>query len=171
MTMTVTMNFRLSCIATLSAFTLLAACKPATPPVAPAVPEAAAASETKIGDLLIRSARSRETPTAGGTGVGFMSIVNSGSQDDRLIAISSEAATSVELHQMSMADGQMQMRAVSDGLAIPAGQTVELAPGGYHLMLIGLSQALVAGQTVKLELQFEKAGKVSVELAIAALGP
>lgn len=168
-----TMNLRLSCIAALSSFALLAACKPTPPPAAPAesaAPEAPASSETKIGDLLIRSARSRETPTAGGTGVGFMSIVNSGSQDDRLIAVSSEAATSIEIHQMSMADGQMQMRAVSDGLAIPAGQTVELAPGGYHLMLIGLSQALVAGQTVKLELQFEKAGKVSVELAIAALG-
>lgn len=167
------MNLRLRGIAMLSALALLAGCKPAPPPAAPAESaalEASASSETKIGDLLIRSARSRETPTAGGTGVGFMSIVNSGSQDDRLIAISSEAATSVEIHQMSMADGQMQMRAVSDGLAIPAGQTVELAPGGYHLMLIGLSKALVAGQTVKLELQFEKAGKVSVELAIAALG-
>ncbi|MDP3295823.1 MAG: copper chaperone PCu(A)C [Nevskia sp.] len=168
-----TMNLRLSCIATLSAFTLLAACKPTTPPATPAAsaaPEAAASSETKVGDLLIRSARSRETPTAGGTGVGFMTISNDGSEDDRLVAISSEAATSVEIHQMSMADGQMQMRAVSDGLAIPAGKTVELAPGGYHLMLIGLSQALVAGQTVKLELQFEKAGKVSIELPIAALG-
>ncbi|WP_293389181.1 copper chaperone PCu(A)C [Nevskia sp.] len=169
-----TINLRLSCIATLSAVALLAACKPAPPPAAPAAsaaPEAAASSETRIGDLLIRSARSRETPTAGGTGVGFMSIVNDGSQDDRLIAISSQAATSVELHQMSMADGQMQMRAVNEGLAIPAGQTVELAPGGYHLMLIGLSQALVAGQTVTLELQFEKAGKGSVELAVAPLGP
>lgn len=165
------MNLRLRCIATLSAFALLAACKPATPPAVPAAPAAAAASKTRIGDLLIRSARSRETPTAGGTGVGFMSIVNGGSEDDRLIAISSAAATRVEIHQMSMADGQMQMRAVGDGLAIPAGQTVELAPGGYHLMLIGLSQALVAGQTVTLELQFEKAGKASVELAIAPLGP
>lgn len=165
------MNLRLRGIATLAAFALLAACKPVTPPAAPTVPEAAAASETRIGDLLIRSARSRETPTAGGTGVGFMSIVNGGSQDDRLIAISSAVATRVEIHQMSMADGQMQMRAVSDGLAIPAGQTVELAPGGYHLMLIGLSQALVAGQTVTLELQFEKAGKASVELAIAPLSP
>jgi len=168
-----TMNLRLSCIATLSAFALLASCKPAPPPAAPAVSatsETPASSETKIGDLVIRSARSRETPTAGGTGVGFMTIVNGGSQDDRLVAISSEAATSVEIHQMSMADGQMQMRALGDGLAIPAGKTVELAPGGYHLMLIGLSQALIAGQTVKLELQFEKAGKVSVELQIAALG-
>lgn len=168
-----TMNPRLSCIATLSAFTLLAACKPAPPPATPAVsaaPETAASGETKIGDLLIRSARSRETPTAGGTGVGFMTISNDGSEDDRLVAITSDAAASVEIHQMSMADGQMQMRALSDGLAIPAGQTVELAPGGYHLMLIGLSQALVAGQTVKLELRFEKAGAVSVEMPIAELG-
>ena len=159
---------------------VLAACKPATPPAPADNPllekpaaalEAAAAlssSESHVGDLQLRMPRVLETPTAGGTGVGFLVLVNFGSDDDRLLSASSPAADSVEIHEMSMNDGVMRMRALGDGLAIPAGTTVELAPGGTHLMLIGVHEALVAGQTVPVELRFEKAGTTTVTMPVQA---
>lgn len=161
------MNVRFPLSALLMSAALLAACKPATPPAVSA-PEAATAAETRIGDLLISAATSRETPLAGGTGPGFMRIRNAGLADDRLLSASSPMTASVELHEMSMADGQMTMRALPDGLLIPAGGSVELAPGGIHLMLIGVTAALAAGQTVPVELRFEKAGTVTVPFAVIA---
>lgn len=165
----------------LAAFTvLLAACKPATPPTpadnplmekpAAALEAAAslASSESHVGDLQVRMPRVLETPIAGGTGVGFLVVANLGSDDDRLLSARSPAADSVEIHEMSMNDGVMRMRALGDGLAIPAGATVELAPGGIHLMLIGVHEALAAGSTVDVELQFEKAGTTTVTMPVQA---
>lgn len=163
------MNARYPLFVLLISAALLPACKPATTPAAPtAAAEVASAAETRIGDLLISAATSRETPLAGGTGPGFMRIGNTGSVDDRLLSASSPMTASVELHEMSMADGRMQMRALPEGLLIPAGGSVELAPGGLHLMLIGVTQALAAGQTVPVELRFERAGTVTVPLAVMA---
>lgn len=174
------MNLR-SLLPTIIASTaLLAACKPssAPPAAAPVSADASAtaaagadtATETRIGALVISDASSRETPIAGGTGPGFMTIRNSGADDDRLLAASSPALASVEIHEMSMADGQMTMRALTDGLPIPAGGEVRLAPGGLHLMLIGIREPLMAGQTLPLELRFEKAGAVTIELTVRPRG-
>lgn len=174
------MTSRLTAVAALTVIAALTACKPAAAPGAQAAATmpagvaaelAAASAETRIGDLVIRLARTRETPAAGGTGVGFLQIRNEGDQDDRLVAVETDAAGSVEIHQMSMADGQMRMRALDGGLAIPAGATVDLAPGGYHLMLVGLRQALVAGSAITLKLRFEKAGEGTVELPVTSLAP
>lgn len=164
------MNNRLPLMALLGSAALLAACKPATPAAAPAAAPAAVeiASETRIGALVIAAATSRETPVAGGTAPGFMTIRNSGDSDDRLLSASSSAMDSVELHEMSMADGKMQMRALPEGLVIPAGTTILLAPGGLHLMLIGVHEALVAGRTLPVDLRFEKAGTVTVPLTVMA---
>ncbi len=167
------MTLRLSLLAAIAAVTLLTACKPSAtaPAAAPAPatePPAAAAAETRIGALLIVDASSRETPLAGGTAPGFLTIRNTGGEDDRLLAASSPAVASVEIHEMSMADGQMTMRALPEGLAIPAGGEVQLAPGGLHLMLIGVREPLAAGQTLPVELRFEKAGAVTVALAVTA---
>lgn len=167
------MTLRLTLLAATAAITLLTACKPSetSPAAAPApaaAPPAAAAAETRIGALLIVDASSRETPLAGGTAPGFLTIRNSGSDDDRLLAASSPAVATVEIHEMSMADGQMTMRALPEGLAIPAGGEVQLAPGGLHLMLIGVREPLAAGQTLPVELRFEKAGAVTVSLAVLA---
>lgn len=178
------MNPRSELTAALAAVLLLAACQPSSPPPPPAAEAAAAATapaapasepaaatgEIRLGDLVISEATSRETPLAGGTGPGFLRIRNAGSADDRLLAATSPAVEAVEIHEMSMAEGQMQMRALPEGLAIPAGATVELAPGGLHLMLIGVREPLAAGQTVPLELRFEKAGTVTVPLAVLARG-
>jgi copper(I)-binding protein len=64
----------------------------------------------------------------------------------------------------------MKMRPVAGGLEIKPGQTVELKPGGYHVMFVGLKQQLTQGQHFNVTLEFAKAGKVDVDFAIEGLG-
>jgi periplasmic copper chaperone A len=91
----------------------------------------------------------------------------------RLVAASSPAAGRVEIHEMKMADGVMQMREIQ-ALELPAGQTVQLKPGGYHLMLMDLKAPLKAGDSLPLSLRIERAGKpaetLQLQLAVRALG-
>ena len=71
---------------------------------------------------------------------------------------------------MAMSDGVMKMRHLPKGLEIKPGETVELKPGGYHIMFMDLREGLKQGQTVKGTLQFEKAGAVAVEYRVAPIG-
>ena len=75
-----------------------------------------------------------------------------------------------EIHSMSMANGIMHMERLDKGLPIPAGKTVELTPGGYHLMFVKPTAQLKEGATVKGELTFEKAGRVVVTFPVAGFG-
>jgi copper(I)-binding protein len=76
----------------------------------------------------------------------------------RLVAAASPVAGVVEIHNMKMEGNVMKMFAV-DGIDLPANRTVKLAPGGYHVMLMGLKRTLKAGDRVPLKLTFELAGK------------
>ena len=96
-------------------------------------------------------------------GVVYLKIENSGDMDDRLISADSDVATAVELHDVNMVDGVMQMRQVEAGIEIPAGETIELKPQGLHIMLIGLNQPLDIGDTFEIELEFEESGSMTVE--------
>lgn len=91
----------------------------------------------------------------------------------RLVAASSPVAGRVEIHEMKMDEGVMQMRHVP-ALSLPAGQSVSLQPGGYHLMLMDLKQPLKAGDTVRLSLRIERVGKpaetLQVDAPVRALG-
>lgn len=128
----------------------------------------AAAHEVRAGDLVIARAWSRAAG-AGGTGAGYMTITNHGGSADRLLSASSPAARQLELH-IHMRDGDvMRMRAVP-AIDLPAGQAVTLQPGGLHLMLIGLTAPLEEGGSVPVTLRFERAGEVTVPLAIQAAG-
>lgn len=83
-------------------------------------------------------------------------------QDSRLLAVKSPVAGLVEVHEMAMDKEVMIMRAVPNGLSLPAGKVVELKPGGYHVMLMDLKQPIKDGETVMLNLTIEdKAGKRS----------
>jgi periplasmic copper chaperone A len=130
----------------------------------------ARADEVKAGDLVISQAWSRATPGGAKIGAGYFTIENKGSAADRLVAISSEAAGKVEVHEMAMNNGVMKMRPVDNGLTIEPGKTVTLAPGGYHLMLMDLKAPLKQGDSVPLTLEFEKAGKVAVTLDVQGVG-
>ncbi len=82
--------------------------------------------------------------------------------DSRLVAAASPAAKVVEIHEMSMVDNVMRMRAMSE-LALPAGRTVELKPGGYHVMLIDIAGPFAVGEKVPLSLTVvDKDGKRSI---------
>ena len=105
-------------------------------------------------------------PTPNGAQAGGCYATFLASTDDRLIGGSSPAAGELQVHEMTMADGVMRMSQLKDGLVLPSGKAVALAPGGEHLMLTGLTQPLVAGQTVPLTLKFASAPEVTVQAEI-----
>lgn len=128
------------------------------------------AEDVKAGDLVISQAWARATPGGAKTGGGFLTIENKGSTPDKLIGASADAVGKVEVHEMTTNDGVMKMRPVEGGLAIDPGKTVKLAPGGYHLMMMGLKAPLKQGDKLPVTLQFEKAGKVAVTLDVQGVG-
>jgi periplasmic copper chaperone A len=95
----------------------------------------------------------------------FMQIRNTGASAERLVGASSTVAATVEVHETSMADGIMSMREV-EFVEIAPGGIAELKPGGYHIMLIGISEALKSGETIIITLQFENAGALDVPVLV-----
>ncbi|QKD01836.1 copper chaperone PCu(A)C [Mesorhizobium loti] len=128
------------------------------------------AHEFKVGDLEIEHPWSRATPAGAKVAGGYFTIVNKGSTADRLLSISSDISEKAELHEMGVKDGVMTMRPVSGGLEVPAGGKVALAPGGYHLMFVGLKRQPKQGEKFAATLTFEKAGTVDVEFAVEGMG-
>lgn len=104
-------------------------------------------------------------PTAQ-SGAAYMQITNAGASEDRLIGVASDAAAKVGLHEHAHEGGVMKMRAVEGGIALPPRQTVALAKGGLHVMLMGLIKPLAAGDAVTLTLSFAQAGAVEVTLPV-----
>ena len=131
---------------------------------------AAAASDYKIGALEIQQPWTRATPKGAKTAAGYVAIKNTGSAPDRLTGGSFMGAARAQVHEMTMDHGVMKMRAVPDGIEIKPGETVELKPGGLHLMFTDLKARLVKGQSVKGTLTFANAGTVDVEFAIEGMG-
>jgi len=133
-------------------------------------PTKTADAPIKAGSLEISHVWLREPPPAAKVAGGYLSIRNTGSAPDRLVAAETPRAARVELHEMSVTDGIMRMRPITDGIAVPPGGEVRLAPGGQHLMLIGPQGGFQQGASVPLTLVFERAGRVAVELAVDAPG-
>ncbi len=123
-----------------------------------------------IGELELSGAFTRATPPRAKTGGGFLSITNSGKTDDRLIFVTSPAAAVVELHVMSMENEVMVMGSRPEGFVIPAGETVELAPGGKHIMFMQIAEPFKMGTMVPVTLVFERAGSVDLMLPVAPVG-
>ena len=130
----------------------------------------AQAHSYRVGEIQIGHPWTRATPPAAKVAGAFMSFTNEGGTADRLVGGSSPIAEKVEIHTMEMTGGIMKMRPLADGLEVPAGAKVELAPGGFHVMLIGLKQPIVEGDKVPLTLTFEKGGDIEVELAADKMG-
>lgn len=118
----------------------------------------------KLGEIDIGHPYARPTREGQTVGGGYLKLANKGAAD-RLISASSPAAGAVEIHTMSMEGDVMKMRQV-DAIELATGQTVELKPGGYHLMLMGLKAPLKAGDKLPLTLKFEKAGEVVVTINV-----
>ena len=99
----------------------------------------------------------------GGTGAVYMKLLNTGREADRLISAQTDVAEVVEIHETRMEGDVMMMQMLRDGLEIPAQGEVELKPGGYHVMLIGLKQDLKEGDQFTVVLEFAKSGTMTVE--------
>jgi copper(I)-binding protein len=120
----------------------------------------------KVGDIDIGHPYARATGPGQPTGGGYLKLENKG-RDDRLLSARAAVSASVELHSMTMEGDVMRMRQV-EGVALPAGQTVELKPGGYHIMFVGLKAPLKDGDKFPMTLKFEKAGEVEVTVNVEA---
>ncbi len=102
--------------------------------------------------------------------VGAAYVTLTSPADDRLMSASSPVAGRAEVHEMTMEGNVMRMREQTDGIALPAGKAVTLAPGGYHIMLTDLHKPLVAGQVIALQLRFQHAPPMDLEVKVAPIG-
>jgi copper(I)-binding protein len=101
----------------------------------------------------------------GGTGAVFMTLVNEGREPDRLVAAQADVAETVEIHRTTMEGDVMRMQPVSF-VEVPARGDVELKPGGYHVMLIGLRRDLAVGDRFPVTLTFETSPALTVEAEV-----
>jgi len=145
---------RLPCL--LALLILAAACSPQTPPPGDAV-------------ITITDSWVRQPPPGASVAGAYLRLTNPGVHDDRLLAVETPAAERVEIHEMQTHAGMMQMRELEHGLALPAGETTHLAPGGLHLMLIAPKMELSIGEEVSMTLTFERAQAQTVVFQVRSL--
>jgi copper(I)-binding protein len=127
---------------------------------------AVSAAEIIVGDLKLSDSCIRAMLPGAQVAGGYLTITNTGQTDDRLITVSSERSRKAEIHEMAMDGDVMIMRELPKGLAIPAGKSVKLTPGGYHLMLMDIAEPLKERQVNKLTLKFEKSGPVDIDVMV-----
>jgi copper(I)-binding protein len=142
------------------ALSLLLAASLATPALA----------DITAGTLVVSEPWTRATPPGAKVGGGYLTIQNTGAEDDTLVSVASTASEKTEFHQMKTEDGVMTMRPVEGGVTIPAGGSLTLEPGGYHIMFIRPKAPFKQGESVPLTLNFAKAGAVAVELVVSPIG-
>lgn len=135
------------------------------PPVASPPPAAAPIS----GELTVAGVMARPAPLAGGNGAVYFTVLNGLDQDVQLLSASSPAAEVVELHETVDENGVMRMMPRPEGFTVPAGGSVELKPGGKHVMLIGLAQPLNTGDTVDLLLTFDNGDTLPLTASVAEM--
>ncbi len=125
----------------------------------------ALAAEYRAGDLLIDQPWSRELPPNAPAGAAYFTLHNAAGSADRLVGASTPRAGHSELHTHVHRDGLMKMEEVPS-VEVPASGAVHFQPGGLHVMLFDLKQPLKAGEQFPLTLEFEKAGKVEVQVQV-----
>jgi copper(I)-binding protein len=134
---------------------LLASCSKGGPP------------DVRFSDAWARETNSGQTSTAA-----YMILKNEGAGDDRLVSVSAQPPAMAMLHSSESSDAVARMRPLDSGVAVPAGATIELKPGGTHVMVTGLRAPLNVGDTLKLTMRFEKSAEQSVDVRVTpAFGP
>lgn len=128
-------------------------------------------AQAKAGDIMIMNPMIRATPPAAPAAGGFVTLHNMGDTDDTLISasISADVAGKVELHTMEMDGDIMRMFEVEGGIPVPAGEMVQLMPGGLHIMLMGLKEGLAEGANHEVTLVFENSGEVTLPFSVLPL--
>ena len=137
-----------------AALLMLAACNSGQPAPAPGAPT-----------VTVADALCRPTPKGRQTTGCYMTLTASG--DDRLVSAESPQAKYVQIHESRMESNMMMMQQMRDGMPLAAGQATALAPGGNHLMLLGVEEPLATGDTVTLKLTFATAAPVEVTARVA----
>lgn len=112
-------------------------------------------------------ARASATPTAQ-TGAAYVSLMNHADDGDRLVSVSTPVAAMAHLHKSEIVDGVMKMEPV-EGLELPGHGMLEMKPGGFHIMMMGLKQPLKKGEEIEITLHFEKAGDVTVQVPVGGV--
>jgi copper(I)-binding protein len=123
----------------------------------------------EAGEITVERAWARATPTGAKVAAGYLTMRNGGAED-RLVSATAEIAARVAIHEMRMEDGMMRMRELPDGVSLPAGGTVALAPSGIHLMFVELKRPLKEGESFVGTLCFAGAGTVDVVFEVQGLG-
>ncbi len=144
----------MAALTSLGALAALAACGPST------APQTGPAATVAVADALCR-------PTPNGRHATACYVTLTANTDDRLVSVSSPRGDRVEIHESKLENGMMVMTELRAGQPLPAGQKVELKPGGNHIMLLGLTEPLATGQTVDLTLSFANAPAVEVTAPVA----
>lgn len=124
----------------------------------------AAKPAIETADLWVKSS---EMSMVGGMTAVFGTITNNSSSDITLTGAEAEVAGLVEIHEMAMINGEMVMQEIDGGLVIPAGKSVSLEPGGNHIMLMELTQAVEAGEEISVTLTFDGADALTINGIVA----
>jgi copper(I)-binding protein len=119
-------------------------------------------------DIRISDPWARPSPKMATSGAAYMIIENKGNEDDALIGVEGDVSDAIEIHEMLIDENNvMRMKPVEgQRLVIPAKSKVELKPGGYHIMLIGLKKPLQEGEEIEITLKFEKSGDIKVKAPV-----
>jgi copper(I)-binding protein len=129
------------------------------------LPAALIAGSASAAGMKLESAWARTSPPGAQVAAVYLRIDNTGGKSDRLLTIRSDVAASAEVHRTTVVEGIARMRPVST-LHVGADEIVAFEPGGLHVMLFGLKQPLLAGQTFQVELGFELSGKQKVTVKV-----
>ena len=126
--------------------------------------------DVRVGDLTIHNARIRATPPKAPVAGGYLTIMNVGSQMDRLIGISAPFAVKTEIHAIKIEDNIMRMRRIEGGIEIPPDGSVILKPGGRHIMFTQLKEQLTHGEQRTITLVFERHGNINIQVSVQDIG-
>ena len=127
------------------------------------------AHEVKLGDLVIGHPWARQSPVGAQVAAGYMTIINNGQQDDRLVKVTAVISNTAQIHDMTMEGDVMKMAEMADGIVIPAGGKVVLKPRSMHIMFLGLKTPVREGEYFAGTLTFEKAGTVDIEYEVSGM--
>ena len=127
------------------------------------------AAPVTVGAITVSHAWARATPLGAKTGVIYLTLANAGSDDDRLVEVSTPVAGSAQVHS-SMNDGGVMKMSEVVNLYLPPGGTVALEPSATHLMLVNLTRRLSEGDRFPLTLTFQHAGMIEVEVLVGKVG-
>ncbi|MBC7416270.1 MAG: copper chaperone PCu(A)C [Herminiimonas sp.] len=130
-------------------------------------PALATAHDARLGSLHVMHPMARATLPGQQSGVVYLTVENEGSSADRLMSVSTPAASGAAIHTMSMQGTTMKMRELDSLPLAPSTKVQMTADSSYHIMLTGLKQPLKAGEQFPMTMTFEQAGKLEVSIHVA----